>query len=60
MKPASAGFLCFGEVAAQPRTRLEDESHCRQNGGIPERLAGRAYKDMTRSAEQIALAAASS
>jgi len=31
----------FGAMAAQHRARPEDESHCRQNGGIPKQ-AGRA------------------
>lgn len=36
-----AGLLFFGAVAAQHRARPEDESHCRQNGGIPKQV-GRA------------------
>lgn len=36
-----AGLLFFWAVAAQHRTRPEDESHCLQNGGIPKQV-GRA------------------
>lgn len=36
-----ASLLFFGAVAAQHRTRPEDERHCRQNGGIPKQV-GRA------------------